>query len=762
MLFLLKLLEQKRKRRNGPFRFIMLISIVTVVIISVVWIYSNDIYFYILLLNGKQKIDEITNTNQYYYEQQSTGSGTNISYGSGSVPEYMLVSKLENGFCKDYLTILKNMCDWKTTHPDLQRLTLNGKPYSPSIISMLAFSFTETGVDENGLPYTLIDLEKYNDNEYLNLYDFNSQYLIDYDMYGLIDRVGPSLLWGSYYYTQYQLSYSFANVYPTGIAGNSNSTLPSTLNGYSIADTTLRQSVDVDAAYFPDQVSIVFTSAFGRLFDYIDEETIAAKYFDCFAYVPHNGGEGMLINTWACGAGLSSGRFAVVRDNAVNQANGVTYKQLASDSINHVDKLVQKAVDWIHSNIDILEFGSGGDLYLENHSDYGGLAMFMLLLDGDGFFATQDAKNKILAKLNDAGYARGARLAFRICEGIEVDSDYVYNYANNLEVQRVDESFYGTMTTGKNSTDEVIHYYDENRLVCYFTEGTPRPAVHGINCESARGVFAAAIYGNFMYYNMLVAGGVEVTLEDAINDSKGTLITEMPSSSDSYYYGTKDFVSPKTDGTLPKNLNTSPLSYRFEGTNGVHWGEDWCLAPGTTCDLAAIADGVVIENPTKMNSVRGWHFVVEVSSNDPNEPTITYRYQHLNSRANLEVGDTVKAGDIIAVQGNSGIGGYHLHLELVVEKKKAVTGSNGEIVEDSIKASCPFGGIFYGYYTPEIAPGIDMKDAFNKTPSSGGSVIGKDGIYLGTLKGVGYKSGSAGGYDYQGVDFYRDEALSLG
>ncbi len=112
-------------------------------------------------------------------------------------------------------------------------------------------------------------------------------------------------------------------------------------------------------------------------------------------------------------------------------------------------------------------------------------------------------------------------------------------------------------------------------------------------------------------------------------------------------------------------------SYRPKRANdGFHGGIDITLPIGTP--LIAIADGTVIQI-ARGGMMVGIKIMLQHSPEDTGLPVWTYsKYQHLVETPSLEIGDTVKMGQIIALSGRTGtVGGHygsagypHLHLNI--------------------------------------------------------------------------------------------------
>lgn len=86
----------------------------------------------------------------------------------------------------------------------------------------------------------------------------------------------------------------------------------------------------------------------------------------------------------------------------------------------------------------------------------------------------------------------------------------------------------------------------------------------------------------------------------------------------------------------------------------IHHGVDFGVPEGT--EVMAARDGVVIQT--------GWNGQLGISVSVEHADKTVTRYAHL-SESNVELGDTVSQGDVIAYSGNTGFStGPHLHFEV--------------------------------------------------------------------------------------------------
>ena len=127
------------------------------------------------------------------------------------------------------------------------------------------------------------------------------------------------------------------------------------------------------------------------------------------------------------------------------------------------------------------------------------------------------------------------------------------------------------------------------------------------------------------------------------------------------YYISSDGKAFFTQG-IPTPGWLRPTSGRFTdgygARSGAHYGQD--IANGRGTDIVAMKDGVVLKvmETYTPDEGRGKYLYIDHGNG--------YRalYQHNDSNMDLKVGDQVKQGQVIAKMGNTGKGGFHLHVEL--------------------------------------------------------------------------------------------------
>lgn len=101
----------------------------------------------------------------------------------------------------------------------------------------------------------------------------------------------------------------------------------------------------------------------------------------------------------------------------------------------------------------------------------------------------------------------------------------------------------------------------------------------------------------------------------------------------------------------------------YESQFGTHYGTDFSTNGGSMA-VSSILSGVVVSSYYETGGGNTIVVLSEVSNDDGTVSYYATKYMHLSSFSK-KVGDTVSAGDKIAMSGNSGskTTGYHLHVE---------------------------------------------------------------------------------------------------
>lgn len=122
------------------------------------------------------------------------------------------------------------------------------------------------------------------------------------------------------------------------------------------------------------------------------------------------------------------------------------------------------------------------------------------------------------------------------------------------------------------------------------------------------------------------------------------------------------FSSLPIDGPLRITSRFGPRNTGIAGASTLHKGIDLGRNfSKTTTHILAVKAGTV--QTVGWNKYRGWYVIILHSH------TYSTLYQHLKERASVNVGQRVKAGDVIGIMGNSSDPkvlnvAVHLHFEL--------------------------------------------------------------------------------------------------
>ncbi|MDP6788014.1 MAG: M23 family metallopeptidase [Rhodospirillales bacterium] len=147
------------------------------------------------------------------------------------------------------------------------------------------------------------------------------------------------------------------------------------------------------------------------------------------------------------------------------------------------------------------------------------------------------------------------------------------------------------------------------------------------------------------------------------------------------YFEAKGLFATGLVPVFPEGLDCPPISSpygsqtRYDGSqrnnshHDYHNGMDISLEPGTP--LLAVADGTVVHKGTAGQLVGNYVWLHLAPQSTQLSIHIFARYQHLDEPSPLNVGDLVKAGDIVGSGGATGTTGGHFgssgysHLHLI-------------------------------------------------------------------------------------------------
>ena len=170
------------------------------------------------------------------------------------------------------------------------------------------------------------------------------------------------------------------------------------------------------------------------------------------------------------------------------------------------------------------------------------------------------------------------------------------------------------------------------------------------------------------YWNMIVT----TTVAEVVDCSSDPTVQRFPCPGNPY------LVWPISTVTVGKY--SSPFGYRGnigkQGASPYHSGVDFGVnqetAAKTDIPIKCCADGKVYGS--YWNKSRGWVIIIDHGSYANGSGNAYTVYQHMKRKSNLSVGVPVKAGQHIGVVGNTGVGDYHLHLEVNLGKTLGMSG----------------------------------------------------------------------------------------
>ena len=329
----------------------------------------------------------------------------------------------------------------------------------------------------------------------------------------------------------------------------------------------------------------------------------------------------------ACGTTPAPAEKEPVQTGNLSAGNSVLNEQSAIEEIfaEEIDKILQEMVEAE------LENNSGDFVYINSGAVTGeipGLAEELMGYYGNvppNNYATETfslMQIEKIGKITVSGFyfAEGASASILL-----VPSDETYVSVTYGDALRENGLFVGA------EGDEII-----------VSVGTP--------CENIKEAFDLRIYGNFE--------GAEIAIDnlpyEVYAPAPPVEQTEKPEITEIEDIGF-DFVSPVENGWL---------AVRFGAYKG-HTGIDIASESGIGTDILAVANGEVVK-VKRDNTGYGYHIVINHGNG------IQTLYAHC-SELLVELGQEVKAGDVIAKMGANGNStGIHLHFELRV---------NGEYVD---------------------------------------------------------------------------------
>lgn len=547
--FLLTIRKLMSKRKpNRKFTHWLLVTLVMplVSVLGVLFAFFmfDDFNIYVLLsLEQKAQTDYRNSgaSGSYYgdWSKDPTGGSSGMLAGQQGLAN-MYINSMSGGYYKEMLEIIRDHADWTYMNDNVSPVIRNGEAVYPQVQQTLGTMLSEGGAENEGTtrvsPATTLSAKYYDASDGKHsLATYNSE---------VVREDGGSTLASGYngsmdlYYngatdmrTNLQFRADFAAIYPSGRLVAEADFWPSKMNGYGISDTTERTKADTDAAYFPDQLSIMIQRSWCMLNNgtYWDMSAMTDTALNTAMYLPYNYGDAGFAYAWGLGIRSSLENKPFTR-GGWSSKNTITFQQNTSYSVNYFDEIIVESLNRLEAGWDGyvsgIWDGSDYNYWYINHSDYKGFGAMALMLNG--CFADPAVADEVRNNFSNRGFLRGATVAYRVWTGnSDATMDDVLNWSQtSLPVKSVDESIYGPVIS-EGGDSIFLHYLDEEHQI-YRDDGSgPYPALRSYG-EGLRGPWMTRLSGVIVYWKMLQAAGVECTFSDAYRDSIGALVATAP------------------------------------------------------------------------------------------------------------------------------------------------------------------------------------------------------------------------------------------
>ena len=531
----------KKNKRNKNIHKLLVIPIVSVLVVFVLFFVADEFWLLMQLfvLNNNKTGSSTTEYNpgaNSYISGNRYDSGELNFTGYGGI-NLALLNKLNSGFVKDYLEIVRDHSNWKYVNEDIKRYT----EYVPinAMIGMSQVEYSGIKVDYNGksivMPQTPLNYDEYNSIDGLNLYTVNSDW---FNKYGIkyINRNAKnptSMQWGdpssdgggAAHTTPYQFTLDNFAIVPDGVASPGNSgRYPSLLNtGYGFNKDRVRAKNETDAAYFPDVLSVLIQSAYSRLFTYADIDSL--KNPEMAANMMHIGhhGQGTIFDI-STGYNFNKVKLAANSPTTRNES--------FSSMLNMYSDCMQKIFDYFGANVD-----KGLEWNWSGRENYLGLGTGMYLYSYNAFFRNSNDRDIVLSKFsNNVDFNNGMKLGFEIASGKKFTDQEIKDWLSSSKCLRLDLEHQGYPAGGMRygSGSKVYQYSlyiaDDNAKVIYDgTGGKEVSVLHGWNQITTRMAFMGPLYGTYQIWEMLKVSGVDCKYSEVMNIQTNNLLDEIPS-----------------------------------------------------------------------------------------------------------------------------------------------------------------------------------------------------------------------------------------
>lgn len=262
--------------------FIFIFFCTGIFLISSFLIIDSDYLYYSWFLSDKTVEPIQDNTFVFDADGNISGIGSNGSIGSESSPYYglnmMLMNKMAEGYCKDYLTIAEKHANGEAMQYQVDISDIDGNPLQVSVSTLVGTSISESGTWGGagaGIPKSLINLESYGKSSGSLSANEMTFYSLNHNSY---TKANSSDLYSGYWadapdgptVTTFQINRKYFAL-PQGQMTKPNGTycsLPSKMNGYGYSSSDVRNSDQTDAAFLPDIFSYVIEQTLNEVADY--------------------------------------------------------------------------------------------------------------------------------------------------------------------------------------------------------------------------------------------------------------------------------------------------------------------------------------------------------------------------------------------------------------------------------------------------------------------------------------------------------------
>lgn len=517
MHFLLMMFTKKKgtSRKGSPLLFItpifiLLLGLVMYFMLSDFWIYAQ-----MLLLQQKHSDGEYTPSYSSGWSDSEHSGGSLGSPLGGDYGDVLVnsagVSVKQASYIKDWLTIVRDTCNWSLQQPGAE---LGAGGYKPNVAFVLGTLISETSIGKDYIPTSLLNPAKYHPR-YVDK-DGNETYSGDYNLYRY-DHTSvnnPDLpptvdnTWkvkeaaNGVMTTVFQMNANWAKYWPnTTLVPGGYGRYPSLLNPVSYNGGGTRPKGESDGAFFPDQIAakVQWTHAQYVLESNIDFSACTGAEYTTAAWTLYN-------------AGLYSPRSYLMasgdKDSTFRVQNMKKSTALAA-SMPFVHNAFLKAGKYFcQQDISDSEF-------VYHSPDYYNVRIQYIMLANGAFFLNKTTYDECISWMNSN--IDSALLCYRAGKN---------DYSITKEQMIADsKNWYKTLDSAgypRYTKDEgVIFWLDTKYNVTYTGASKSVPLLHGVASGGLRASMAMHIGGPYIYWRALLSCGVQCTRQQAYDDVFG-------------------------------------------------------------------------------------------------------------------------------------------------------------------------------------------------------------------------------------------------